>query len=135
MTRFAAINYCFSQVSLICMYDIKYNDIFLTQNSFPMKQWHLEHVEKTIKKFITGLSETASIWEKRQHKRYGTIANCCKQVDYDLKHGVTIDEVIGVLHKIKTDETFAPVLQTDNATQRFNEIEKYVLSLKNIKTD
>ena len=29
-----------------------------------MKQWHLEHVEKTIKKFITGLPETATIWEK-----------------------------------------------------------------------
>lgn len=107
----------------------------MTQNSFPMKQWHLEHVEKTIKKFITGLSETASIWEKRQHKRYGTIANCCKQVDYDLKHGVTIDEVIQVLHKIKNDETFAPVLQSENAMLRFNEIEKYVLSLNNPRTE
>ena len=123
------------QVSLICMCDVLYNDIFLTQNSFPMKQWHLEHVEKTIKKFITGLSETASIWEKRQHKRYGTIANCCKQVDYDLKHGVTIDEVIQVLQKIKHDETFAPVMQSENAMLRFNEIEKYVLSLKNPQTD
>ena len=123
------------QVSLICMYDVLYNDIFLTQNSFPMKQWHLEHVEKTIKKFITGLSETASIWEKRQHKRYGTIANCCKQVDYDLKHGVTIDEVIQVLQKIKNDETFAPVMQSENAIMRFNEIEKYVLSLKNPRTE
>ena len=117
------------------MYDVLYNDIFLTQNSFPMKEWHLEHVEKTIKKFITGLSETASIWEKRQHKRYGTIANCCKQVDYDLKHGVTIDEVIQVLHKIKHDETFAPVMQSENAILRFNEIEKYVLSLKNPRTE
>ena len=123
------------QVSLICMCDVLYNDIFLTQNSFPMKQWHLEHVEKTIKKFITGLSETASIWERRQHKRSGTIANCCKQVDYDLKHGVTIDEVIQVLQKIKHDETFAPVMQSENAMLRFNEIEKYVLSLKNPQTD
>ena len=123
------------QVSLICMCDVLYNDIFLTQNSFPMKQWHLEHVEKTIKKFITGLSETASIWEKRQHKRYGTIANCCKQVDYDLKHGVTIDEVIQVLQKIKHDETFAPVMQSENAMLRFNEIEKYVLSLKHPQTE
>ena len=117
------------------MYNVLYNDIFLTQNSFPMKQWHLEHVEKTIKKFITGLSETASIWEKRQHKRYGTIANCCKQVDYDLKHGVTVDEVIQVLQKIKSDETFAPVMQTENAIHRFNEIEKYVLSLKNPRAE
>jgi len=123
------------QVSLICMFSVLYNDIFLTQISFAMKQWHLEHVEKTIKKFITGLSETASIWEKRQHKRYGTIANCCKQVDYDLKHGVTIDEVILVLQKIKTDETFAPVMQSENATQRFNEIEKYVLSLKSPRSE
>ncbi len=100
-----------------------------------MKQWHLEHVEKTIKKFIIGLSETASIWEKRQHKRYGTIANCCKQIDYDLKHGVTVDEVIQVLQKIKTDETFAHVLQNENSVQRLNEIEKYVYSLKNSKSE
>jgi ASC-1-like (ASCH) protein len=96
-----------------------------------MKQWHLEHIEKTIKKFITGLSETASIWEKRQHKRYGTIANCCKQIDYDLKHGVTIDEALEVLKKIKSDSTFSHVLENENAVQRLNEIEKYVHSLKN----
>ena len=123
------------QVSLICMYDVQYNDIFLTQNSFPMKQWHLEHVEKTIKKFITGLSETASIWEKRQHKKYGTIADCCKQVDYDLKHGVTIEEVFSVLQKIKSDESFASILQNESSMHRLNEIEKYILTLKNLKTE
>ena len=100
-----------------------------------MKQWHLEHVEKSIKKYIIGLSETASIWEKRQHKKYGTIANCCKQVDYDLKHGVTIEEVFLVLQKIKSDETFATVLQNENSTQRFSEIEKYVYTLKDIKKE
>ncbi len=107
----------------------------MTQNSFPMKQWHLEHVEKSIKKYIIGLSETASIWEKRQHKKYGTIANCCKQVDYDLKHGVTIEDVFLVLQKIKSDETFASVLQNENSTQRFREIEKYVYTLKDIKKE
>ena len=100
-----------------------------------MKQWHLEHVEKTIKKFIVGLSETASIWEKRQHKKYGTIANCCKQIDYDLKHGVTIEEVSLVLGKIKSDVTFAPVMQNASSIQRFNEIEKYVYSLKDLKNE
>jgi hypothetical protein len=99
-----------------------------------MKQWHLEHVEKTIKKFIIGLSENASIWEKRQHKKYGTIANCCKQVDYDLKHGVTIEEVFLVLQKIKSDETFAPVLQNENSNNRFVDIEKYIYALKDLKT-
>ncbi len=107
----------------------------MTQNSFPMKQWHLEHVEKSIKKYIIGLSETASIWEKRQHKKYGTIANCCKQVDYDLKHGVTIEDVFLVLQKIKSDETIASVLQNENSTQRLREIEKYVYTLKDIKKE
>ncbi|MDQ6724308.1 MAG: hypothetical protein M3Z01_08610 [Thermoproteota archaeon] len=97
-----------------------------------MKQWHLEHIEKSIKKFITGISDTASMWEKRQHKKYGTIANCCKQVDYDLKHGVTIEEVFLVLQKIKTDETFANVMQNENSNQRFGEIEKYAYTLKDI---
>ena len=100
-----------------------------------MKQWHLEHVEKAIRKFIIGLSESASIWEKRQHKKYGTIANCCKQVDYDLKHGVTIEEVFSVLQKIKSDESFASVLQNESSMHRLNEIEKYILTLKNLKTE
>ncbi len=100
-----------------------------------MKQWHLEHVEKAIKKFITGLSETASIWEKRQHKKYGTIANCCKQVDYDIKHGVTIEEVFIVLQKIKSDESFASVLQNENSNHRLSEIEKYAYTLKDSKTE
>jgi hypothetical protein len=100
-----------------------------------MKQWHLEHVEKAIKKFIIGLSETASIWEKRQHKKYGTIANCCKQIDYDLKHGVTIEEVFLVLEKIKSDVTFSHVLQNESSTKRFHEIEKYIYSLKNLKSE
>ncbi|HYP42425.1 MAG TPA: hypothetical protein VEQ18_00220 [Candidatus Nitrosocosmicus sp.] len=95
----------------------------------------MEHVEKTIKKFIVGLSETASIWEKRQHKKYGTIANCCKQIDYDLKHGVTIEEVSSVLEKINSDVTFAPVMQNAGSIQRFNEIEKYIYSLQNPKTE
>ena len=39
------------------------------QNNFPMREWHVEHMEKTVVKYVTGLSETASMWEKRQDKR------------------------------------------------------------------
>src|SRR5947209_5609653 len=44
---------------------------FLSNNSFPMREWHVEHMEKTIVKFVTGLSENASNWQRRQHNRYG----------------------------------------------------------------
>jgi hypothetical protein len=39
--------------------------IFLIQNSFPMTEWHVEHMKKIVIKFVTGLSENATNWEKR----------------------------------------------------------------------
>jgi len=59
--------------------------IFLVQNSFPMREWHVEHMEKTVIKFVTGLSADANRWKKRQNKRYGGLSNVCKQIGYDIK--------------------------------------------------
>ena len=84
-----------------------------------MKQWHLEHVEKTIKKFVVGLSETASIWEKRQHKKYVTIANCCRQINYDLKHGVIMQEASLIMEIITSDVIFASFMHSSHSLQRF----------------
>jgi len=39
-----------------------------TQNSYPMKEWHLENMKKTIVKYVTGLSENTTSYQKRQHK-------------------------------------------------------------------
>ena len=87
-------------------------------------------LKKLLKNLLRGYQKLLAYGKNDSTKDIGTITNCCKQVDYDLKHGVTIDEVIQVLHKIKDDETFAPVLQSENAILRFNEIEKYVSLLK-----
>ena len=57
------------------------------QNSFPMREWHVKHMEKIVVRFVTGLSETATNWEKRQNKRYGRISNVCRQIGYDIKQG------------------------------------------------
>ena len=48
--------------------------IILIQNSFPLTEWHVEHMEKVVTKFVTGLSENATMWEKKQNKRYGKIS-------------------------------------------------------------
>ena len=46
------------------------------QNSYPMKEWHLENMKKTAVKYVTGLSENASSYQRRQHKKYaGKITN------------------------------------------------------------
>jgi hypothetical protein len=37
---------------------------FLVQNSFPMREWHVKHMEKTIIKFVTGISADANRWDR-----------------------------------------------------------------------
>src|SRR5918912_4278782 len=107
--------------------------IFLVQNSFPMREWHIEHMEKTIIKFVTGLSVNASRWEKRQNKRYGGLANVCKQIGYDIKHGVTTEQVLLLLQKIRYDSSFSNLQKNDGSMERLNELDKHFLPPKEEK--
>lgn len=54
------------------------------------KEWHVEHKQKLIVKFVTGLSDNASSWQKRQDKKHNNLANVRKNIPYDIKHGVTM---------------------------------------------
>ena len=54
-----------------------------------MMEWHVKHLEKVVLKFVTGLAENATSWEKRMNKRYGRINNVCRQINYDIKQGAT----------------------------------------------
>jgi hypothetical protein len=103
----------------------------LTQNSFPMREWHVKHMEKTIVKFVTGLSENASMWEKRQNKRYGRITNICRQIDYDIKQGVTTEQVLLILQKIRDDSSFSSLREKDGSIERLDEVEKYFVTTSN----
>ena len=71
-----------------------------------MKEWHIQHMEKTVIKYIKGLPENATAWEKRQHRRYGGITRVCRQINYDIKHGVTNEQVLELLEAIKTDSSY-----------------------------
>jgi hypothetical protein len=102
----------------------------LIQNSFPMREWHIEHMEKTVVKFVTGLSATASMWEKRQNKRYGRITSVCRQIGYDIKQGVTNEQVLSLLQKIRNDSSFSGLRDNNGSTERLNEVEKRFLPSK-----
>ena len=123
---------CYIYASIcICIYD---DDPFLIQNSFPMREWHVKHMEKTIIKFVTGLSVNATAWEKRQNKRYGKITNVCRQISYDIKQGATNEQVLMLLQKIRIDSSFSS-LQVDNESmQRLNELDKHFLPSKEKKS-
>ena len=96
----------------------------MASNSFPMREWHLEHMEKTVLRFVIGLSENASSWQKKQHKRYGTINNCCRQIKYDVRHGVTNEEVLSFLQKIRLDSSYSGAQNDVGSIRRLDELEK-----------
>lgn len=96
-----------------------------------MREWHVKHMEKTVVKFVTGLSENATMWEKRQNKRYGRITNVCRQIGYDIKQGVTTEQVLLLLQKIRNDSSFSSLRKNSGSIERLNEVEKHFMPKEN----
>lgn len=94
-------------------------------NNFPMRDWHIKHMEKTIVKFVTGLSPNPSHWEKRQHKRFNNIYRTCGKINHDIKHGVTSEEVQVFLQKIHDDSSFIDLRKKEGVIERLEEVEKH----------
>jgi hypothetical protein len=91
-----------------------------------MKEWHVEHMEKTIVKFVKGIPRNATNYQKRQHKRYCGLTNICRQIDYDVKHGVTTEQVHIVLQKMRTDSSYIDLRNYEGSMERLDEIERHV---------
>jgi len=90
-----------------------------------MKEWHVEHMQKTVVKYVKGLSENASSFEKRNHKKYGRLNYICRQIEYDVKHGVTEQEVVHMLRKVHDDSCFSELRDGNGSMQRLEEIENH----------
>jgi hypothetical protein len=98
----------------------------IRQNSYPMKEWHLENMKKRVVKYVTGLSDDATSWQKRQYKKYGgNIGNVCRSIDFDVRHGVTIEEVLVFLDKVRNDPIFSNINDNVDRIGRLNEIQSY----------
>lgn len=97
-----------------------------------MKDWHLEHVEKVIIRYIKGISPDASSFEKRNFKKYSTISSCAKQIEYDIKHGVTSEEVLAVMQKIRHDKSFVVLRTNPETLQRLDELERQLSTPKKV---
>src|SRR5437764_11153150 len=95
-----------------------------------MRERHVKHMEKTIVKFVTGLSENATMWEKRQNKRYGRITNVCRQIGYDIKQGVTNEQVLLLLQKIRNDSSFSTLRTNEGSIERLDEVKKHFIPSK-----
>jgi ABC-type Mn2+/Zn2+ transport system ATPase subunit len=96
------------------------------QNSYPLKDWHFEHMQKTIVKYVTGLSsaDNNSSWKKRQHKKYsGNIGYVRRNINFDIKHGVTREEVVTFLDRVRNDSSFSDMRKSVGSMERINELQ------------
>ncbi|MPZ05729.1 MAG: hypothetical protein GEU26_04815 [Nitrososphaeraceae archaeon] len=84
-------------------------------------------MEKTVIKYIKGLPDNATAWEKRQHRRYGGRTRVCRQINYDIKHGVTNEQVLELLQAIKTDSSYLYLRNEVDCMDRLAEIEGLVI--------
>ncbi len=97
----------------------------MIQNNFPLKTWHIENMEKTIIKYVKGLPGDASKWEIRKHKKYGKLSNILRNIHYDIKHGVTNEQIIGVFAKIRNDPLFQELQCDKDAMGRLSDLERH----------
>jgi hypothetical protein len=91
-----------------------------------MREWHVEHMRKTVVKYVNGLSTGATNWEKRNHRKYCNLTVVCKQIGYDMKHGVTKEEVMGTISRIHSHPSFKSLRTNDGAMTRLSEIEGFL---------
>lgn len=94
-----------------------------------MREWHVEHMQKMLTKFVVGLRKDASPWEAKQYKKYLNFNNVCRQVHYDMKHGVSQDQVLEAITKIKSHHSFATTRKDAECMARLDQIEDYFFTV------
>jgi ribosomal protein L31 len=101
--------------------------VLVGQNNYPLREWHMEHMQKTIIKYVIGIPEnTATNFQKRLHKRYnGNLTYVCKNIGFDIKHGVTNDQVLAFIDKVKSDPVYANMQQNTDSIERLESLEKH----------
>src|SRR5918996_5989464 len=105
-------------------YNIYYSIFRLVQqNNYPMKEWHFEHMQQIIVKYVNGISnsDNDSSWKRKQHKKYsGNISFVRRSINYDIKHGVTGEEVTTFLDKVRNDLSFSNVRKSAGSGERLD---------------
>jgi hypothetical protein len=116
----------------IAVMRVIYNDNSLMQNNncYPLREWHCEHMKKTVLKFVTGIPDDATSWQKKQHKKYNKISNIRRGISYDIKHGVTNEEVLSFMDEVRDGASFSDLRRVDGSEGRLNEIKLLFMPLR-----
>jgi hypothetical protein len=81
-------------------------------------------MQKTVVKYVSGISEYAAPYQKRQHKKYsGNLNFVQRNIQFDIKHGVTREEVDIFLEEVRNDSSFADVRKNLGSGERLEQLQ------------
>ena len=89
-------------------------------------------MEKTIIKYVKGLPVDATRWEIRKNKKYGKLSNIVRNINYDIKHGVTSEEVTDVFLRIRNEPLFVDLQNNAEAMSRLGDLERQLKVLNSL---
>jgi hypothetical protein len=98
-----------------------------------MREWHIEHMQKTIIKYISGISDTMSMLQARQYMKYYNISNVQKTIHHDTNHGVMKEDIFLFIKKVRNHPSYYVLQSNKLAMEKLRNIEKYVYSENKIK--
>lgn len=98
-----------------------------------MREWHVEHMHKTIIKYISGVSDTMSFFQARQYMKYYNISNVQKTIYYDTNHGVTKEDILLFIEKVRNHPFYYILQRNKLAMEKLGNIEKFVYSENRIQ--
>jgi hypothetical protein len=93
-----------------------------------MREWHVEHMQKTIIKYISGISDTMSLLQARQYMKYYNISNVQKTLYYDTNHGVTKEDILLFIENVRNHPSYYVLQNNKLAMEKLRNIEKYIYS-------
>jgi hypothetical protein len=98
-----------------------------------MREWHVEHMHKTIIKYISGVSDAMSFFQARQYMKYYNISNVQKTIYYDTNHGVTKEDILLFIEKVRNHSSYYILQRNKLAMEKLGNIEKFVCSENRIQ--
>ena len=73
--------------------------------------------------------QSASSYQKKQHKKYGgNLAHVHRNIDFDIRHGVTIQDVLVFLDKVRNAPEFSNVRDIEGSIERVDLIKVHFSS-------
>ena len=89
-----------------------------------MKDWHI-NTWKTLFSACQGFVSNATRYQKDALK-YGGIVKILRYIEYDKKHGVTKEDVVAILEKLRSDSSYEEIRSSEGFLDRLKEIESSV---------